>query len=192
MPTYLLDIVIEEAQLYTPCSTIRTPIWITIRADGLQQPFNSPQVPACPRPSWRTPVRLVLNLPNLQSGHFKATLRTAGYLGEVSSVACSQVHLNTLPIGRPGRFNFPLQHTQDFSVQAATLWVTACISELELRPQPPPSQPQMGMQPVWIAPPAPATAHARTRNTEQPPRPPRVDGWNPYPGAVPRRASGRA
>jgi hypothetical protein len=183
MPTYLLDILVEEAQLYACCSQIRTPIWITIRADGLQQPFDTPAVPASPRPSWRTPVRFVLNLPNLTSGHFRATLRTTGYLNEVISIACSQVRLNSLPSGRPGRFNFPLQNTQDFSVQAATLCVTASISEVSFQA---PTQPRPVLPPVWALP----TPDAWTQNTAPPPQPPPAP-WAGYPGAVPRHGTSR-
>jgi hypothetical protein len=45
---YVLDLMVEQMQLYACGSAIRTPIWITIRADGLQQPFNAAQVPAGP------------------------------------------------------------------------------------------------------------------------------------------------
>jgi hypothetical protein len=169
MPTYLLDILVEDAQLYTACSTIRTPLWITIRADGLQQGFDTPSVPACPRPSWRTPVRLVLNLPSLNGCHFKATLRTSGYLGEVISIACSQVRLSGLPTGRPRSFQFALQNTRDFAEQAATLSVTAAISELALSPQ---------AQPPGSGPP-----DAGPRQ-----RPPAT--WRAYPGAIGRSYGG--
>jgi hypothetical protein len=181
MPTFLLDMVVEGAQLYSPCSTIRTPIWITIRADGLQQPFDTPSVPASPRPSWRTPVRLVLNLPNLATGHFKATLRTTGYLGEILSVACSQVRLSNLPVGRPAHFQFPLQNTQDFAIQAATLSITASIREVALQPRPLPQPeipPGAWQQPGIAAPPwATTTAPVQI--------PPPQDDWRRYPGSVP-------
>jgi hypothetical protein len=177
MPTYLLDILVQDAQLYAACSAIRTPIWITIRADGLQQPFDTPAVPASPRPSWRTPVRLVLNLPNLSGGHFKATLRTAGYLGEIVSIACSQVRLSSLPAGRPKSFVFALQNTRDFAEQAATLAVTAAISEVVLHPpapaaRPPPGRAEPGSAEAWPVPP-PA-------------------GWRAYPGAIVGRSHGGA
>jgi hypothetical protein len=61
-------------------------------------------------------------------------LRTTGYLGEVLSVACSQVRLNMLPHGHPRKFSFPLQNTRDFSIQAATLRITASLSELPTAP----------------------------------------------------------
>jgi hypothetical protein len=136
MPTYLLDILIEEAQLLACCRSIRTPIWIRIRADGLCQPFDTRAVAACARPSWKTAVRLVLDLPRLEGAHFKATLNSSGYVGEVLPIAASQVRLTGLPVGRPGRFVFPLQSAQDFGVQAAMLSVTASISEVALRPRP--------------------------------------------------------
>jgi hypothetical protein len=171
MPTYLLDILVEDAQLYTACSGIRTPIWITVRADGLQQPFDTPAVPACPRPSWRTPVRLVLNLPNLAGGHFKATLRTAGYLGEIISIACSQVRLSSLPVGRPRSFQFALQNTRDFAEQAATLSVTAAISEVFLHPQAP------------LAAPGPAGGRGGPGTADTWPRQPPPDAWRGRGGA---------
>jgi hypothetical protein len=146
MPTYLLDILVEEAQLFACCRNISTPVWIRLRADGLCQSFDTPAVAACPRPSWRTAVRLVLDLPSLEHGHVKATLRTSGCLGEVLPVACAQVRLTALPKGRPARFSFPLQSALDFAVQAAVLSVTASISELALRPPRAASQPTQDLR----------------------------------------------
>jgi hypothetical protein len=91
---------------------------------------------------WRTPVRLVLNLATLANAHFKATLRTAGYLAEVLPIACSQVRLTGVPLGRPGRFQVPLQNARDFSVCAGMLCVTASISEVALAPP---------AAPVWVS-----------------------------------------
>jgi hypothetical protein len=161
MPTYICDILVEDAQLYESMSSFRTPLWITLRADGVQVTFDTPHVPASPHPCWNTPVRFVLNLPNLEDRHFKATLRTTGYLGEVLSIACSQVRLTMLPRGHPRKFSFPLQNTRDFSVQAATLSITAAISEL------PPTPARQG--------------YTQTPNYGSPVGPP----WNGYPGTVP-------
>jgi hypothetical protein len=129
----------------------------------------------------------VLDLPHLHGGHLKATLRTTGYLGEVLAVACSQVLLSALPLGRPGHFRFPLQSTQDFSVQAATLSVTASIREFAMQPAPLTQLPPA--QPPWPQPQAPATGNAWLRNTQQPAMPMVPDGWAGYPGGG--RATGR-
>jgi hypothetical protein len=134
MPTYILDMLVEEAQLYWSLEGIQGPLWLTIRADGLGVAVDTPQVPASPTPSWRTPVRLILNLPTLEGRHFKAMLHSLGSQGQILSLACSQIRLSILPNGRPARFSFPLQNTVNFSVQAATVSVTASISEVRLTP----------------------------------------------------------
>jgi hypothetical protein len=134
MPTYILDMLVEEAQLYWSLEGIQGPLWLTIRADGLGVAFDTPQVPASPNPSWRTPVRLILNLQSLEGRHFKTMLHSLGSQGQLLSLACSQIRLSILPNGRPARFSFPLQNTVNFSVQAATLSVTASISEVRLTP----------------------------------------------------------
>jgi hypothetical protein len=158
-----LDVLIEEAQLYESMSSIHTPLWITLRADGVQVTFDTPQVPASPHLRWNTPVRFVLNLPSLEGRHFKATLRTTGYLGEILSVACSQVRLSMLPHGHPRKFSFPLQNTRDFSIQAATLCITASLSEL----------PTVPVRQGYTQPPP---------NYGNPMGPP----WNGYPGTIPQ------
>jgi hypothetical protein len=144
MPTYILDMLIENAQLYTSLECIHRPLWLTLRADGLQVAFDTPQVPASPNPSWRTPVRLVLNRPSLEGCHCKTMLHSTGRHGEVLSLGCSQIRLSSFPSGRPARFTFPLQNTQNYAIQAATLTVTACISEVVLTPKVQPRQAMPG------------------------------------------------
>jgi hypothetical protein len=130
MPTFLLDIVVHDAQLYESCNGVKSPVWITIRCDGLEQRFSTPQQPPSFRVTWNCPVRLVLNLPSLDSGHFKATLKTTGYLGEDLAIGCSQVRLSALGIGQPKRFSFPLINVKDSRVPAALATVTAGITIL--------------------------------------------------------------
>jgi hypothetical protein len=93
---------------------------------------------------WNCPVRLVLNLPTLDGSHFKATLRTRGYLSEDVALACSQIQLNTLMMGQPRRFSFPLMLVQNYQIPAAMVSVTVGLSML-----PPPNRPQpyTGYQP---------------------------------------------
>jgi hypothetical protein len=135
MPTFLLDIVVHDAQLYESCNGVKGPVWITIRCDGLEQRFSTPQLPPSARVTWNCPVRLVLNLPSLEVGHFKTTLKTTGYLGEDLAIGCSQVRLGSLGIGQPKRFSFPLLNVKDFRIPAALATVTAGITVLPQQPQ---------------------------------------------------------
>jgi hypothetical protein len=139
MPTYILDILIESGDLYQACSSIKTPIWILIRADGLHQSFATSQVAPCPHPVWNCPARLVINLPTLEGSHFKATLCTSVYTGQVVPVASSQIRLSVLPCGTPSRLAFPLLNTGDYREPIGQL--TAKVSLLMLPPQPPPEPP---------------------------------------------------
>jgi hypothetical protein len=138
MPTYLLDIVIHDLQLYESMNGVQGPIWLMLRADGLNQPFTTCQQPPAACCVWNCAVRLVLNLATLDGSHFKATLRTRGYLGEDVALACSQIQLNTLMIGQPKRFSFPLMLVQNYQIPAARVTVTVGISILP----PPNRQPQ--------------------------------------------------
>jgi hypothetical protein len=147
MSRYILDLVVEEAQLYQCCSSIQSPFFIAIRADGLQQEFVTPHVPASPQPAWRCPVRLILNLPHLNNYHLRASLRTTLYHGQVAAVASAQVRLASLPTGQPIRISFPLQLAHDHTVQAATLTVTASLSPLpQAQTRPGTWGPQQGTQ----------------------------------------------
>lgn len=141
MTTYILDIFLQEAELFTPCSSIRTPIWININADGLQQTFSTGQVAPCPHPVWNSSARFVLKLHSLHGAHFKASLMTHGQGGQVRPVAMSQVRLETVPVGTPRRFTVPLMLVPQFTVQAASLVVTAAISSLPQQHGFPMSQP---------------------------------------------------
>jgi hypothetical protein len=130
MPTYILDILVEAGDLYQVCSWIKTPIWILIRADGLQQSFATRHVFPCPHPIWNCPARLVINLPALDGSHFKATLCTSDPKGQVIPVAASQVGVSWLPCGRPGRLAFPFLNTRDFGQAVGQLTAKASLSLL--------------------------------------------------------------
>ena len=169
MTKYVLDLLIREAELFTPCSWVTNPIWIDISADGLQKTFSTSRVSPCPHPSWNCGARLVLKLNTLAGSHFAASLMTNRQDGQPVAVARSQIRLETLPLGTPRKFAFPLMFVQDYSVQAASLCVTATISALsqlqsysvaparppEYRPAPPPRT-DHGYYPMpQFAPPAP-------------------------------------
>jgi hypothetical protein len=131
---FLLDVLVEHATLYRPCSFVRSPIWITINADGLHQTFHTGAIPPCERTVWNCPARLILNLHRLDGMHFKVALRTHGGAGESVIIAASQVSLNTLGGGRPNRFAFPLLNPVDRVTPAAQLTMSASISEVALQP----------------------------------------------------------
>jgi hypothetical protein len=149
MPTYLLDIVVHDLQLYDSMNGVQSPIWLMLRADGLNQPFTTCQQRPAACCMLNCAVRLVLNLTTLDGSHFKATLRTRGYLGEDVALACSQIQLNTLMMGQPKHFSFPLMLVQNYQIPAAMLSVTIRISMVP----PPNRQPQLvGQPPGPVAP----------------------------------------
>jgi hypothetical protein len=167
MPTYLLDMVVESGELYQACSMIQTPIWVIIRVDGLHQTFSTSQVSPSPRPVWRCPARLIINLLGLESTHFKATLCTSSASGAPVNVGASQVRLSSLPFGTPSRLSFPLLSPLDYSVQVASLTVRATLSLLPLQ------QPSQSELPYSIPGNAQLTSSAQAR----PPMP----GYAPVP-----------
>jgi hypothetical protein len=192
MPTYLLDMIVESGELYQSCSLIQTPIWVVIRVDGLHQTFSTSQVSPSPRPVWRCPARLVINLLGLEGTHFKATLCTSSASGAPVNVGASQVRLSSLPFGSPSRLSFPLLSPHDYSVQVASLTVRATLSLLPLQqtlqPELPYSIPGSGQAQLASSaqarPPTPGYApmpHQPRPGYYPPPSIP--SPWTGYPGA---------
>lgn len=140
--TYLLDIFIERGELYQPCAGIVSPIWVQIRADGLERPFNTGRVAPCPYPGWGHGGRLILHLDTLNNKHFKAFLMTVGQGGQEIHFTASQISLQALPMGRPKRFSFPMMLCSNYNVTGGTLYVTATLSSL-VRQTDPSTQPVM-------------------------------------------------
>jgi hypothetical protein len=134
MPTYLLDIVVEEAQLYQSMSFVRSPIWVRVCPDGVEQYFETPPVAPGPSVVWHTPVRFVLNLPTLNAAHLRASIRTHGGGAASAALACSQIQLGQITLGRPSHFAFPLLLAPSFIEPAANLTVTMSFSQFNKVP----------------------------------------------------------
>lgn len=151
---YILDILIEDGMVSREFSSLSTPIWALIRVDGVKNNFTTNQVPASPNPRFNTATRFVLNLPDLNGAHLKASLCTYKD-GRTNVFAISQIRLSSLPFGRPKRFSFPLMNSQNTNTQAATLNITATISQMTFHsggnncyPQTQPNSPQMPPQQI--------------------------------------------
>ncbi|OHS99972.1 hypothetical protein TRFO_33495 [Tritrichomonas foetus] len=141
MPTYILDLVIERAQVLNSCPPAGSPVWIMIQADGVHQVFNTPAQLLSQMLQFNSPARFILTLMNLENSFLIAKLCTNDpRSGATHVLAQSQIQLSTLPKKTPKNFSFPLKSSYNLSKDAMLLTLTATISML---PQAPPTvQPQ--------------------------------------------------
>jgi hypothetical protein len=127
LSTYCLDVLVEGAALADGWRSIATPVFISVRADGVPRAAWTSPVAIAPNLTWREPFRLVLRLPGLDGFSLIASLRAQ--TGAVV-VAGGRLPLASLPFGRPARIVFPLQSASDAAVELAKLTIAAAISPI--------------------------------------------------------------
>lgn len=130
MPTFLLDIVIDETELADPLPIMTTLMWLTVRADGVSQTASTSQQMTQSTIHFNYRVRLVLNLPTLEGRYIKISLCGSDAQGNGIVLAGAQIRLTRLPYGTPKKFMFPLLAVESVTVQRATVGMTACISQV--------------------------------------------------------------
>jgi hypothetical protein len=129
---YCLDVLVEAAEIAEDCNSIATPVFISLRADGLRRAARTSPAPIAPHVTWRRPFRLVLRLPGLDGFYLITSLCTRTGAGEDIAVAAGRLRLESLPFGRPARIVFPLQSAGDAAVQLAALTITTGISPITM------------------------------------------------------------
>jgi len=127
--SWILDLVIRDAEIKEEYSNIEKPIWFVVSANGLNQPFSTPQVTPTKSPKWNYPARLVLKFSDITTAYLYVTLCTFGNDNNVIiPLARARVGLRTFPIQNPRQFTFPLMNVNDLSQEFSTLRLIATIS----------------------------------------------------------------
>ena len=132
--TYILDILIEEAQFSSYLHRIKKPMWFVLKADGVKKSVNSKQVMPQSLIEIKFGARIILNLENLSSSYLTMHLCMAPDVSnpqKILIVACSKMKLESISTGKCVRFNFPLFDTMNPSKEAVLLSVQASISDMK-------------------------------------------------------------
>lgn len=129
--SYILDIVVKEADLMPILSDIGTPLWFVINADGLPNQFFTPKVCFNMHPVWNCPMRLIIQVPDIARAYLYVTLCTFAENGtDVRGIARARVGLRSLPNGTPKQFRFPLMYTSNSAFEALQLYLIATLSSI--------------------------------------------------------------
>ena len=132
--SYILDLVIKEAEFCSDMPIYTTPLWLNLKADGLPQEIHSNQAFPSKAPKWNYPIRLILQIPDVQAAYLYVTLCTfQSTLKTVYAIARSRIGLRTLPSGIPRQFKFPLM-LPNTSKLGVYLTMVASLSEFTPKP----------------------------------------------------------
>jgi hypothetical protein len=134
MANFVLDIVLEDTQFSSQLRSLRSPVWLCVTADGLRQQRTTTEVPATGTQRFHHPLRLVLNLPELDGYYFRTRLCTYGEDGSsVRVLANSQISLARLPLGTSQMFTYPLLNCHNPKMEFAIVRARAAISRVDLQ-----------------------------------------------------------
>lgn len=135
--SWILDLVVKDAEMGPGMSNLKTPLWFVLSADGLMQPIQTTQAIPCQKPKWDFPARMILTLSDLSRAYLYVTLATykVGADG-VQAIARSRIGLRSLPIGSPKKFKFPLMQSNNSANLAATVSFVATLSSFTPRTTP--------------------------------------------------------
>lgn len=111
-------------------SNITSPLWLVIKADGLEQPVQTNQTIPCINPCWNFAIRLILELPDISPAYLYFSLCTfKNSFDTPIAIARSRLGLRSMPIGSPKQFKFPLMAANS-NVIAADLTCIATLSPI--------------------------------------------------------------
>lgn len=128
MSSWILDLVIKDAEINEDLASTKSPIWFVVQADGLQQPFSTKQVQYSRTPSWNYPARLVLKVSDISQAYMYVVLCTFGPDNIINPLCRARVGLRNLPIGSPKTFKFPLMQIDNNEWESATVRCVATLS----------------------------------------------------------------
>ena len=133
--TWILDLVIKDAEMGPDTQNLNTPLWFVIKADGLPQPVHTSQALPSSNPQWNFPVRLILQLNDISRAYLYVTLCTfkPGFEGP-TAIARSRIGLRSMPIGSPKQFKFPLMLSVNPNSLAAHACFMATLSPIQPKP----------------------------------------------------------
>ena len=147
---WIIDLVIKDAEIHDGVNHSNTPIWFVVIADGVPQPFSTPQVQNSKNPTWNYPARLVLKSLDISKSFLYVALCTSGPNNVNIPLCSARISLRNLPIGSPKSFKFPLMLTNKADTEACTVRCAATLSSFtpQVYLQPSINRPMMtgGMQ----------------------------------------------
>ena len=133
---YILDIVIQEAEMGPSHSELETPLWFILTADGFNsEPIQSTQAIPGPNPKWNFPVRMILSIVDITRAYLYVTLATYKVGGGgIMTIARSRIRLKSMPDGTPKKFRFPLMDSNNSACVASTATFIATLSSISVQP----------------------------------------------------------
>lgn len=130
MNQYLLDVLINDADLSPDLANAQTPFGIMLRVDGLASTVNTPMVyQKGQRLSWNHPSRMILDIPDISTAYLYVVLYTTNpHSPNVETKGTAKVRLSAFPVGKPKKFSFPLKQYSNTAITTGSLHLTATIS----------------------------------------------------------------
>ena len=129
--TYILDVLIREAQFSNYLRNITSPMWFVVQATGLSKSVMTQKVIPQAVIVFNFASRLILNLQTLQDTYLTISLCTVSARDPTKPqlIASARVRLANLPLGQMVKLNFPLFDSMDSRKEAVILDVQACLSD---------------------------------------------------------------
>jgi hypothetical protein len=121
LPTYCLDVLIEQTTLADVFVVVKTPVFILLRVDELPGTARTPHMRIARTMTWGDAFRFIFQLPELDRFGLVSSLCTRTNTGDEIPIAFGRLPLVTLRFDRPVRITFPLQEAADVALQVAEL-----------------------------------------------------------------------
>jgi hypothetical protein len=128
--SYVLDLVVHEADVLEDVQHITSDVFLEFKLDGLSQLFRVPPCAAAAHLKWDLPVRLILHVTDFSRSFMYAALVGTDATGGKVNLGRARFPLKALPIANPKRFKFPLMSPQNNAICVAYVHVTASLSTL--------------------------------------------------------------
>ncbi|KAH0792703.1 hypothetical protein GPJ56_003326 [Histomonas meleagridis] len=128
MSSYLLDFIINSADLSEDIQSIDSKIFLAIKVDGINNMITTPKVHPS-KPKWDYAARLILVISDFSSAFVYTLLCTINEASQQTIIlGTSKVGLKSFPVGKPKKFQFPILSCENNAIVAAKLKLTATIS----------------------------------------------------------------
>ena len=128
---WILDLLICDGDYVGNPDDVEGSLWLVVTVDGANGQFSTIRTGFSEHPVWNSPHRVILNVSNIRRAFMYFTLCTFGSGGVgVIPIGRSRVCLNSMPIGNPKLFSFPIMNVKNSSVELMSIRVTATLSLL--------------------------------------------------------------
>ena len=128
---WILDILIKDGKYLGDPQDVEGSMWFVISCDGTPQAVATNQTGLSINPQWNFPQRIILQADDIARSYLYFTLCTYGKGGVgVVPIARSRLCLNSLPLGSPKQFSFPIMSVKNSIDEIIHLRVLATLSLL--------------------------------------------------------------